>query len=176
MPEEKSLRLFFALPCPPALARDICSWRDDLTLGGRPVVQANLHLTLAFLGSQPSLKLVELKRLGGQLRADAFTLRLDRLQTIGRGFACLIPSQVPPPLSQLVEQLRAGLSVHGTALDSRPFLPHVTLAREAPVQPDVGSPAFSWQVKHFGLFVSESTATGVHYRELERWSLGAPGG
>lgn len=176
MSTEKPLRLFFALPCPPLLAEAICSWRDNQAIGGRPVAQANLHLTLAFLGSQPAAKLEGLKQLGGHLRADAFTLRLDQLQTIGHGFACLIPSQVPPPLSQLVEQLHAGLSAHGFALDSRPFLPHMTLSRDAQTRLDGDPPAFKWQVERFGLFLSENTENGVRYRELENWPLTAPSG
>ncbi|MFL9814425.1 RNA 2',3'-cyclic phosphodiesterase [Stutzerimonas sp. VN223-3] len=176
MTTEKPLRLFFALPCPPALVEAICSWRDSQHFDGRPVAPANLHLTLAFLGGQPAAKLDGLKQLGSHLRADAFMLRLDQLQTIGHGFTCLIPSQVPPPLSQLVEQLHAGLCVHGFALDSRPFLPHVTLSREAQVRPGANPPAFKWSVERFGLFLSENTENGVHYRELENWPLTAPSG
>lgn len=173
---ENPLRLFFALPCPPPLAQAICSWRDQQSLGGRPVAKVNLHLTLAFLGGQPEAQLDGLKQLGGHLRADAFMLRLDQLQTIGHGFACLIPSQIPPPLSQLVEQLHAGLSAHGFALDSRPFLPHVTLSRDVKVPSTAKPPSFDWRVERFGLFVSENTPNGVRYRELAQWPLTAPSG
>jgi 2'-5' RNA ligase len=171
---EQPLRLFFALPCPPSLAEAICSWRDNQDLGGRPVAQANLHLTLAFLGSQPAVKLDGLKQLGGHLHADAFPLRLDQLRIIGKGFACLVPAQIPPPLNHLVEQLHAGLSAHGFALDSRPFLPHVTLSREAQLQPNPKPFVFEWQVERFGLYFSENTPNGVCYRELESWPLAAP--
>jgi len=174
MTTEKDLRLFFALPCPPTFADAICSWRDTQNLDGRPVAKANLHLTLVFLGSQPASALEELKQLGSHLRADAFTLRLDQLRTIGHGFACLIPSQLPSPLSQLVEQLHAGLSTHGFALDSRPFLPHVTLARDAQTPPTATPPMFDWHVQRFGLFLSEHTPSGVHYREMANWPLATP--
>lgn len=50
---DDTLRLFFALPCPPEQAADICAWREDQALDGRIVPQDNLHLTLAFLGAQP---------------------------------------------------------------------------------------------------------------------------
>ncbi len=176
MTTEKDLRLFFALPCPPTLADAICSWRDRQNLDGRPVAKANLHLTLAFLGSQPASALEELKQLGSHLRADAFMLRLDQLRTIGHGFACLIPSQLPPPLRQLVEQLHARLSTHGFALDARPFLPHVTLVRNAPTQPHITPPTFEWHVERFGLFLSVNTPSGAHYRELAGWPLTAPSG
>ena len=101
MPSDKPLRLFFALPCPTALAEHISNWRDSQDIHGRPVPKDNLHLTLAFLGSQPETALNGLKQLGDQLRGEAFTLRLDRLQTIGHGFLCLTPTQAPPPLLQL---------------------------------------------------------------------------
>lgn len=176
MSTEASLRLFFALSCPADLAEAICRWRDHQALGGRPVAQANLHLTLAFLGSQPATAVQGLKQLGSHLRADAFRLRLDQLGIIGKGFACLIPSQMPSPLSQLVEQLHAGLSAHGFALDSRSFLPHVTLSREMQVPLPSRPPIFEWQVTRLGLYLSENTATGVHYRELAGWPLAAPSG
>lgn len=176
MTSEKDLRLFFALPCPPTLADAICNWRDAQGFDGRPVAQVNLHLTLAFLGSQPESALETLKQLGGHLRADAFRLRLDQLRVIGHGFACLIPNQMPSPLSQLVEQLHAGLSTHGFALDARPFLPHVTLIRDARTQSATTSPAFEWQVDRFGLFLSTHTPSGVQYRELTSWPLTAANG
>ena len=175
MPSEKPLRLFFALPCPPGLAANICSWRDSQNLGGRPVLKNNLHLTLAFLGSQPATALDGLSQLGDLLHGDAFTLRLDQVQTIGHGFLCLTPSQAPPPLLQLVEDLRSGLSALGVALDSRSFLPHVTLAREIDaLQPSTASPEFEWRVDRFGLFRSKNLSGGVHYDELARWVLTAP--
>ncbi len=174
MTTAKSMRLFFALPCPSDLAQAVCNWRDSAGLGGRPVAQANLHLTLAFLGSHPETVLDGLRQIGGGLRTDAFVLRLEQLRSIGKGFACLVPTQIPPPLSQLVEQLHAGLSAHGFALDSRPFLPHLTLSREAGIQPQSKPPAFEWRVERFGLYLSENTAHGVQYRELSSWPLTCP--
>lgn len=176
MPESKAmpLRLFFALGCPPELADQIGSWRDSQSFVGRPVASENLHLTLAFLGSQPAAALDELIQLGNQLREEAFTLRLDQLHTIGNGFLCLTPSSPPHPLLQMVEHLHSGLTALGMDLDSRPFLPHVTLAREADSHPLRPAPAaFEWPVDGFGLFRSENTTTGVRYAELAHWSLTA---
>ncbi|MGV8390844.1 RNA 2',3'-cyclic phosphodiesterase, partial [Pseudomonas aeruginosa] len=44
---DSSLRLFFALPCPPPLAERIGRWRDGRPLPGRQVATENLHLALA---------------------------------------------------------------------------------------------------------------------------------
>jgi 2'-5' RNA ligase len=175
MPTERPLRLFFALACPFDLAEAVCNWRDSQEVGGRPVAQANLHLTLAFLGNQPAASVEGLKQLAAKVRVDAFALRLDQLRTIGKDFACLMPSQSPSPLNQLVEQLHAGLSTHGVMLDARPFLPHVTLSRQVHALPDIQPPAFHWPVRHFGLYCSENTSSGVHYSELASWPLAAPG-
>lgn len=176
MTTDAPLRLFFALPCPATLATAICQWRDEQPLGGRPVTEANLHLTLAFLGNQPERSIPALEQLAARLRADAFPLRLDHLRILGRGFACLVPSQIPPPLSQLVEQLHASLCAHGVALDSRPFLPHVTLSRETQPGSLPKPPTFEWHVERFGLYLSETTRRGVQYHQLSSWTLAAPAG
>jgi len=173
MQTDKPLRLFFALSCPSDLADAICNWRDSHALGGRPVAQANLHMTLAFLGNQPATAVDGLKQLANSLRVDAFLLQLDQLQMIGKNFACLTPSLSPSPLIDLVGQLHAGLSAHGVVLDSRPFLPHVTLSRQVHALPAMEPRAFRWAVKHFGLYLSENTAQGAHYTELASWSLAA---
>ncbi|WP_407292610.1 RNA 2',3'-cyclic phosphodiesterase [Stutzerimonas zhaodongensis] len=174
MPIEKPLRLFFALACPSDLAEAICNWRDSHEIGGRPVAQANLHLTLAFLGNQPAAAVDGLKQLAANLRADTFTLQLDQLQMIGKDFACLMPSQSPLPLMDLVGQLHAGISAHGVVLDSRPFLPHVTLSRHVHALPDIQPHAFQWAVSRFGLYLSENTPQGAHYTEVASWPLAAP--
>ncbi|MCQ4322855.1 RNA 2',3'-cyclic phosphodiesterase [Stutzerimonas stutzeri] len=175
MPTDKPLRLFFALACPSGLAEAVCNWRDSQEIEGRPVAQANLHLTLAFLGNQPAASLGGLQPLAAKVRVDTFALRLDQLRMIGKDFACLMPSQSPPPLNQLVEQLRAGLATHGVTLDARPFLPHVTLSRQVHALPDIQPPAFHWPVRHFGLYCSENTSSGIHYSELASWPLTIPG-
>lgn len=68
------LRLFFAIPCSPQLARDIVDWRDRNPLEGKPVAPENLHLTLAFLGSQPRGQVEALAALAASLTPTAFTL------------------------------------------------------------------------------------------------------
>lgn len=174
MPTEQPLRLFFALKCPSDLGEAVCNWRDSQGIGGRPVAQANLHMTLAFLGNQPAAAVEGLGQLAASVRVDAFTLRLDQLRLIGKDFACLTPSQNPSPLNQLVEQLHAGLSTHGVVLDARPFLPHVTLSRRVQALPDLQPRPFQWSIDRFGLYRSDNTPRGVLYSELASWSLANP--
>jgi 2'-5' RNA ligase len=169
---DKSLRLFFAIPCPVAQAEAICRWRDSQQLPGRPVPPANLHLTLAFLGAQPPEALEPLQRLAGALRCAPFELCLDRLDSIGQGFICLTPQHTPVELEQLAARLKQALLEQGlVSPDSRPFLPHLTLSRQSPVPACAVAPRFTWPVARFGLYASESAPNGVHYRELASWPL-----
>lgn len=171
MPSDKPLRLFFALPCPPAHAEAIGQWRDALDIGGKPVPSANFHLTLAFLGNRPADEVPHLLKLAEQVAGEPFTLRLDVLTTIGRGFACLQPHEAPAALRQLQAGLALRLAAAGIALDDRPFTPHLTLARDAQRTLECTPPVFSWNVDRFALYVSESGPAGVHYRELGSWQL-----
>ncbi|RJG09624.1 RNA 2',3'-cyclic phosphodiesterase [Pseudomonas cavernicola] len=165
------LHLFFALACPPDLARNITAWRDDLQLDGRPVAASNLHLTLAFLGSQPRGRLGDLKALAAGLQAPAFNLQLDSLCRWRNGLLYLAPSQPPAALLALAQRLRDDLLSAGFSLESRPFHVHLTLTRRCPLFPADANPSFDWPVSEFALFASENTARGTHYRLLERWQL-----
>ena len=89
------LRLFFALPCPAPLAAQICAWSDGLRLDGQPVAQANLHLTLAFLGSVPRGRKAELRAIGERLPRRGFNLKLDHIARWSNGILHLAPSSAP---------------------------------------------------------------------------------
>ena len=168
---DNTLRLFFALPCSTEQASALCAWRDAQGFEGRPVAQANLHLTLAFLGAQPTDLLDELKQLASGIEGPPFELTLDLLITLGKGFVCLRPSQVPPALAWLAATLAERLAAQGIILDARPFLPHLTLLRQAPERVNGAAPAFSWMVDRFVLYQSSNTPDGVRYDELGNWPL-----
>lgn len=165
-----TLRLFFALPCPPELAEALCLWRDGLALGGKPVAADNLHLTLAFLGQQPRARLEELQLLAAGIEAPPFDLQLDRLGG-HRGTLWLEPARLPEALSALAGELQQRLLAAGIPLDTRPFRAHLTLLRHAGARPAQASPDFAWPVERFVLCASENTARGVRYRELGSWPL-----
>jgi len=169
-----TLRLFFALPCPPAQAAAIAHWRDGQLPGGRKVAPENFHLTLAFLGVQPAARLEALKHLAAAIEAPRFELTLDGLVALGKGFVCLRPQSPPTALVQLAASLGQSLGAQGIVLDSRPFLPHLTLARQADLPQQGEPPAFSWVADRFVLYRSENTEDGVRYREMGSWPLSGP--
>lgn len=166
-----TLRLFFALPCPPMLAGALCHWRDRLGVPGRPVACANLHLTLAFLGAQPQERLATLLEVGATMRAPAFSLSLNHLHTTRRGLMWIEPDAPPKALHDLAASLRAALAAAQVAFDTQPFRPHVTLIREGASVRASEAPAFDWTADRLALFASENTPQGVHYRVLGEWRL-----
>lgn len=170
------LRLFFALPCPPDIARQIAGWRDGLDMAGRPVAPQNLHLTLVFLGSQPRGRLAELKALAERTVAPGFALTLDQCERWHGGLLHLAPSQPPSALLELEQALREPLLSHGFTLETRRFHPHLTLARHCRPLPTEAPPAFTWRVDRFALFVSENHQGGSHYKALGQWPLHVPQG
>ena len=170
MPSD-TLRLFFALPCPAELTTAICTWRDGLAIGGKPVAADNLHLTLAFLGQQLQLLQAGAWLLAAGIEAPPFELHLDRLGGGRRGLLWLEPSQMPEPLPVLVGDLQQRLLAAGISLDTRPFRAHLTLVRHAGARPAEAAPDFTWPVERFALYASETTARGVRHRELGSWPL-----
>lgn len=170
MPQQ-SLRLFFALDCPPHLAAAIAAWRTGLQLPGRAVAASKLHLTLAFLGQVALPRVVEAQALAANLQVAAFELHLDRLGCFRNGLLYLAPSQPPEALLELAGHLHAELHKAGFNLQDRPFHAHLSLMRRCPGHPTDVTPSFDWPVEDFALFASEAEAGGRHYRALQRWSL-----
>lgn len=165
------MRLFFALPCPPRAAAGIDAWRSGLALGGQPVSAANLHVTLAFLGTQPSSKLPQLEQLAASVEASAFVLQLDQLRCWSGGLLLLAPGKTPLPLLSLASQLQQKLHAAGFELEQREYLPHLTLARKCTTLISAVPPVITWQVDAFTLFRSQMQPDGVHYEALKSWKL-----
>lgn len=167
-------RLFFAL------------WPDDATRdaldrtgkwlhrhwGGRRMRADTLHLTLAFLGDTPVAARDAFLPMIDAIRAEPFELMLDRAgywphNRIG-WLGC---SGAPVKLAILAERLRAGLRASGVPVDARPFVPHVTLLRNAPGGSVPDCLPVEWAVCDFVLVASRSGADGAHYTILSRWPL-----
>lgn len=105
------------------------------SIGGdlRPVEQDNIHLTLKFLGSISQTKLAEVKSVLSQIRFESFPLEiksagafpnLKRMNVIwvgvGEGWT---------KVEQIFEQTEKLLQEVGFPRETRPFSPHITIAR-----------------------------------------------
>lgn len=165
-------RLFLALWPEPGLQRDLYRLACSLAAGsqGRPVAEANVHLTLAFVGSVDSTQQACLEALLERVAAPAFSLPLDRLHFWRRsGVLCVAPAQPPEPLVSLQVALGEGVAACGLELDPRPFRPHVTLLRKARRFPrEAELVPLVWKAATVALVASNTHASGVEYQVLQR--------
>lgn len=169
-------RLFFAL-WPEAVTRThlIKVQHGLVPPGARAVHSENLHITLVFLGHQDTSAQHCAEQAAAQLRATPFSITLDCLGHWPHPRILWLGAlHYPAALHELEAGLRRALAPCRMALDNRPYLPHLTLARNArkmetlPVLPA----SVVWHVRDFVLAESISQpGAGTHYRVLARWPL-----
>jgi 2'-5' RNA ligase len=123
-------RLFFAFWPDDRLRTSLESARNRLfPLAGRPVAIAGLHVTAAFLGPVSETRLAALLALCGPV--PPLTIALDRLEHWPRPRVLVAAtSHLQDDLRLLVDGLWRRLDRLGFARETRPFRPHVTLARD----------------------------------------------
>ena len=161
-----SLRLFYAL------------WPDDAVssklqqlqapMHGRRIPFSNLHMTLVFLGQQPAALLPDLKDILAHLPRAEPILTLDRVGYFPRNrIAWVGPSETPEALSELHRSLVERLVDRRVAFnDQHAYRPHVTLARDAGLPPDLTFDPIVWNATQVALVQSATTAEGSIYRIL----------
>jgi 2'-5' RNA ligase len=172
---EKSRRFFFALWPDEAARALLAGLAREVALesGGRPTMPALIHLTLAFVGAQPAIRVDSLRRLAGLVRARAFVLAFDKIGGFQRtGIAWLGSSAPQAELLALQRDLTDALRLRAFPVDDRPYAPHLTLARHSATIVDRGlSQPIGWRVNSFTLVASETAASGPAYRTVAEWPL-----
>jgi len=169
MPAPEQARLFMALLPDSAVRRSLADYRDGWRWQGRParVRDEKLHITLHFLGNVARTRLPEL-RAALAVPFASFDLVLGRPALWSHGIAVIEPLAVPDELRALHAALKESLCRLGLPVESRPFRPHVALARHAQqaVSPAQAIDAL-WHVEGYALLES-SLETG-EYRVLARY-------
>lgn len=164
-------RLFFALWPDAEVRRQLAQAARHWSR--HPVPEANLHMTLAFLGGCTEQQQDCLYRVAPGVHGEPFELQLDFLGHWERPRTrWLGTSQIPDALLQLEADLRLALEPCEVKLEERHFVPHVTLSRkEKTPHTQAGLEAIHWRVQDFVLAESVSTPDGVRYDVLRRWPL-----
>lgn len=178
-PAVQSVRAFFALvPDEPvrlqfvALAREVARRSR-----GRSISGEHVHLTLAFLGDVPATSLDDLRRIGEALPHEGANVDFDTLGAWrASGVAWVAPAHLPPALAHLYATLNQALRDNGFAVESRPFRPHVTLARRC-VQPQARAAVapIRWSVRSLCLIGSELRPEGPLHTTIAQWPLRVDG-
>lgn len=166
------MRLFIAL-WPDETVRQKLA---DLPLdGGRRVLPANLHMTLAFLGEQAEAVVPALHGILNDLAPQNITLNIDHLDHFVTRDETILwagPSSPPAALQDLQAVLQADLRKRGfKTTDHAHFIPHITLARRASRAaltnlPGMLGSAIPWIAQKPVLVHSQSTPAGQRYRVL----------
>jgi RNA 2',3'-cyclic 3'-phosphodiesterase len=171
----KTHRLFFALWPSDELREQIGRAVMPALEGrpARPVRPANLHITLAFLGSITADRFPAVLDAGDQIDGEPFDLTIDHLESWRAAHvACLTLSPLPPALTTLVERLRFSLLPRQVEADQKPFRAHVTVARdwrERRLDERIGP--FIWRVQEFVLVESRPGRAGSEYQIVRTWPL-----
>lgn len=173
------MRLFVALDLPAAVRSTLAAWADAAAPAAvRRVPAANLHVTLAFLGSRDERQAVAVAAL-----LPGLARPLGALHTAG---ALWLPPRRPGVLSvaladgeelaALHAQLTAALEAAiGFAREQRPFRPHVTVGRvargtriDARRELDPPAPDLSFSADGLTLYRSHTGPGGSRYEPLAR--------
>ena len=147
------MRLFYALPFGQKTRHDMEALQSQLLPQlerGRPTQWENLHLTLAFLGDVAPSHVPALRGIRKELQqTPVFSLCFDRIGTFGGKQPVLyLAPQSSPILFALEQRLRTALEQQGFFLESRPFIPHVTLIRNARTYANLSFSAPSFPAIH----------------------------
>jgi 2'-5' RNA ligase len=172
-----SLRLFWGIAPAEGLRSRATAWRpaaESLLPGARWVHPADLHVTLAFLGSRPAFERDPILSAGRAALAgrSPLTLRTTHLGGFPSERHCRIlwlGLEPEPSLTALAEALQDAMLAFGCPREAGPYRPHLSLARfKAPVHlPALAAlEGETWVAGAVHLFQSEPHAAGPRYRSL----------
>jgi len=171
---EQKKRLFLALWPGDAERRQMAKlamW----AAGRRRVRDANLHLTLAFLGATAPDQQAAYEAALADAPIPSLDLALDRYGYWRQPrILWLGSSRTPPELYELVADLHRRLRSCGFVPERRAFQAHITLARRftgsVPTEP-LARPV-RWRVGEITLVESLPSSEGARYEVLRRWPEG----
>jgi 2'-5' RNA ligase len=176
---DASIRLFCALRLPDPVLDGLVGWgRAAFPEGGgvRRVVRANLHVTLAFLGSRA---VAEVPAIAAALEDAAGAARTGPLHVVRyretRSVGMLVLEDEEGRSTTLAEDLHVRLERLGVyEREQRAWLPHVTVLRFrrrprlAPELPELGT----FSPSDAALYHSVLRSTGAQYEVLNAFALG----
>jgi 2'-5' RNA ligase len=169
-PTDREWRLFIAL-WPDAGTRDaVAAWRREWHWPAHSALvrPERLHVTLHFLGDVAVERVPELVR-SVQVPFHPFGLELGHGEVWPNGVAVLQPERIPAPLAHLQDALGDALARLALPVETRPYRPHITLARRARganVPPQ--GPGLHWRIDD-GYVLVRSLPGGNGYQVLQRF-------
>ena len=171
MASKKAHRLFFALVPDVTVRAEVARVQARIDSAGRAVPPTNFHVTLAFLGMQPTAVIPDICALAGRLRLEPCRVVMDRVGRFSRAGVMWLGASAPPePLRRFQQDLLATLEAAEIGHDPKPWTFHLTLYRRLrkpfPTLPPV---AIEWPIRGFDLVESAAAKKGVEYHSIGHW-------
>ena len=166
-------KLFFALWPDDETRQTLARLNQSIATKESKWVQPhNLHVTLVFLSYVDADAELLIKQSVADITAQPFTLTFDSLSYwIKPNVLCLTCLQPAPGAVMLAAALESAAANCGIHTDTRPYTPHITLARHARYLPDVKFEPIIWRAETFCLVESCSEPNGVCYKVIQQWPL-----
>jgi len=186
------MRLFVGIPLADAVARDLAAVvgrlrsSESAALRGsdglRWTEPESWHITLQFLDNSTAEQLDCLKARLGEVRSKAAPVLLGKLGCFDRAGVLFAEVTVTPEVAALQQKILAATDPCGFVAETRPFHPHITLARSKGQghRTDLrklldnagGQPAFTrFTAREFLLYESHLGAGGAKYEIRQRFPL-----
>jgi 2'-5' RNA ligase len=173
--EQQDVRIFFALWPDDATRNHLDKTAGEMLLpaSARAVPAYNLHLTLHFIGNVKIEQMLCLQQQARGVKNDAFDLTVDIADCFRQPkVAWLGCGEIPRALTGLHQKLGRALGKCAYQPESRPYNPHVTVARKVvELSRPVSFEPILWRVNQFTLINSRSTSEGVIYEVVETFEL-----
>lgn len=174
-------RIFFGLEIPARIKDCLLTVRSNIP-GARWQRPEQMHITLQFLGDLEEQRLASVCEAARDIPVAAFNLDVVGLGCFGKPESprnLWAGVQPKVPVASLHSVIKDRMEELGLATESRPFHPHITLARFRPQAASVqhvlngqDRTAFgSFLVSQFVLFDSALHPDGSVYTVIERFSL-----
>ena len=164
-------RLYFGFWIPQDVMATVTAWRatQDFGPATKWVPPKNLHVTLHFLGEMPRSAIRHLIDTTATIQwttARAQFIGLD----VWNGDLAVLRVKLAPDLHKMHDALADVIRRAGITLEDRPWMPHVTIARQVAVRRISAAPRPDWNVTSFALV--ESLAG--RYTELASFPAASP--
>ncbi len=184
-------RAFLALDLPPDVKEAVTAYQAKIESQSprlyRWTPAENLHLTLYFLGDMEDALLQEVKN--RQIMFQPFELGTGPILTLPeRNVPKILALELvgeTQPLRSLQQRIHDSVFQIAAHRETRPFVPHITIARlkkdvppsAKPVKRLVGSlnhsPALTWEVNELWLYTSTLKSEGSTHEKTHRYPSGS---
>jgi 2'-5' RNA ligase len=187
------MRLFAGIALSDAVVRELKSATAHLRSSGgsaggalRWTTPDSWHITLQFLGNATPDQFACLTAQLATVRSAPVAVELGALGCFDRAGVLIADVEATPALTALAQRVVAATARCGFAAETRPFHPHITLARAKGQGRGAGlralaggigrQPRFSrFTAREFLLYESHLKAEGARYEVRGRFPLAGPG-